>query len=60
MTSIALSGKKRSVMYLVERRTAAGSASSSYVTPWCASYVSFRPLRISSEAAGDGSPILTG
>ena len=36
-TSIALSGKKRSVMCLAASVAAASTASSSYVTEWCSS-----------------------
>ena len=37
--SIALSGRKRSLMYRSERLAAATSAESSIATPWCASYL---------------------
>ena len=37
--SIALSGRKRSLMYRSERLAAATSAESSIAMPWCASYL---------------------
>mmetsp|Transcript_5295 Transcript_5295/g.19829 ORF Transcript_5295/g.19829 Transcript_5295/m.19829 type:complete len:325 (-) Transcript_5295:594-1568(-) len=60
MTSIALSGRNRSVMYRVASLSAAGRASGAYVTPWCSSYVFFNPSRITSESSGEGSPMRTG
>ncbi len=44
--SIALSGRKRSVIYLEESFAAASRASSVIVTPWCASYLSRMPFNI--------------
>ncbi len=45
--SIALSGRNRSEMYLSASVAAATSASSLILTPWCASYRSRSPRRIS-------------
>mmetsp|Transcript_42594 Transcript_42594/g.93337 ORF Transcript_42594/g.93337 Transcript_42594/m.93337 type:complete len:338 (+) Transcript_42594:406-1419(+) len=58
--SIALSGKKRWVMYLAESAAAATSAESSIRTPWCFSYRSRSPRRIETVASTLGSPTCTG
>ena len=47
MTSIALSGRHRAVIYRSDISTAASTASSVICTRWCSSYRSRRPLRIS-------------
>jgi hypothetical protein len=55
MRSMALSGRKRSLMYRSERFAADTSASSVKVTRWCASYRSRSPLRMSMVCATVGS-----
>ena len=57
--SIALSGRKRFVMYRCERLTAAISASSSMRTRWWFSYFSFSPRRMVMDSAGEGSSTIT-
>ena len=52
MTSIALSGKNRSVMYRAVNLTHACNASSLQLTPWCSSYLSLIFLRICSVCSG--------
>ena len=58
--SMALSGRKRSLIYRAESFTAASSASSVIWSLWCFSYFSRRPFRISSVASWLGSPTCTG
>mmetsp|Transcript_42061 Transcript_42061/g.80455 ORF Transcript_42061/g.80455 Transcript_42061/m.80455 type:complete len:245 (+) Transcript_42061:1217-1951(+) len=60
MRSIALSGKKRSLIYLTEYLTEASRDSGVYTTSWCSSYVCFSPFRIDTVCSGVGSSILTG
>ena len=58
--SIALSGRKRSAIYLEDSFTAASIASSVIFTLWWASYLSLKPLRICIASSSLGSPTLTG
>ena len=58
--SIALSGKKRSDIYLFERVAAETSAPSVIFTPWNTSYLSLRPLRIEIVSSTVGSSTITG
>ena len=58
--SIALSGRKRSEIYLFESVTAATSALSVILTPWKTSYLSFSPLRIEIASSTVGSSTRTG
>ena len=55
ITSIALSGRCRSLMYLADSSAAACSAPSAYLTLWCSSKRDFRPFRISTVCSTDGS-----
>ena len=55
-TSIALSGKNRSVIYLLDKDTAAFNASSVILALWNASYRSRKPFRISRASSSLGSP----
>ena len=55
MTSIALSGRCRSLMKRAESSAAVVSAAGAYLTPWCCSKRVFSPLRISMVSAMDGS-----
>ena len=55
MTSMALSGRWRSLMYLADSSAAACSAPSAYLTLWWSSKRDFRPLRISIVCSTDGS-----
>ena len=55
MTSIALSGRWRSLMNRADSSAAVVSAAGAYLTPWCCSKRDFRPLRISIVSAIDGS-----
>ena len=55
MTSIALSGRWRSLMNRAESSAAVVSAAGAYLTPWCCSKRDFRPLRISTVSAIEGS-----
>ena len=55
ITSIALSGRCRSLMKRAESSAAAVSADGWYFTPWCASKRDFRPFRISIVSATVGS-----
>ena len=55
MTSMALSGRCRSLMYLADSSAAACSAPSAYLTPWCSSKRDFRPFRISTVCSTEGS-----
>ena len=57
--SIALSGRKRVVMYLCDSSTAAIRASSSMRTLWWFSYLSLSPRMMEMDAAGDGSSTMT-
>ena len=59
MTSMALSGRWRSLMYLADSSAAACSAPSAYLTLWCSSKRDFRPLRISIVCSTDGSTTST-
>mmetsp|Transcript_13533 Transcript_13533/g.29714 ORF Transcript_13533/g.29714 Transcript_13533/m.29714 type:complete len:240 (-) Transcript_13533:1270-1989(-) len=59
-TSIALSGRKRSVMYCEASFTQAVMASSEYRSLWCASYFLARPVRISMVCSTVGSGTVTG
>ena len=56
--SIALSGMKRSVIYLSESLTAETIALSDILIPWWASYLSFRPLNIEIVSSIFGSPAI--
>ena len=55
ITSIALSGRWRSLMKRAESSAAVVSAAGAYLTPWCCSKRVFRPLRISIVSAIEGS-----
>jgi len=55
ITSIALSGRWRSLMYLADSSAAAVIAPELYLTPWCSSKRDFSPLRISIVCATVGS-----
>ncbi len=59
ITSMALSGRWRSLICLTARSTAASSAESSYLMPWCSSNRVLRPLRIAmvSSTLGSGTSI---
>ena len=59
MRSIALSGRKRFVIYLCDRSTAAIIASSSMRTLWWFSYFSLSPRRMEMLSAGVGSSTIT-
>jgi hypothetical protein len=59
ITSIALSGRCRSLMYLAESSAAACSAAGAYLTLWCSSKRDFRPFRISTVCSIDGSTTST-
>ena len=58
--SMALSGRKRSVIYLCESVAAATSALSVILTPWKTSYLSFRPRRMEMVSSTVGSSTITG
>ena len=58
--SMALSGRKRSVMYLCESVAAATSALSVILTPWNTSYLSFNPRRMEMVSSTVGSFTITG
>ena len=58
--SIALSGKYLSLMYLIDKSTAAFIAPSVIFTLWCASYLSLNPSRIFIVSSSVGSPTVTG
>ena len=58
--SMALSGKNRSFIYLVDIFTAASIASSVIFTPWCASYLSRIPFNIFIVSFSLGSLTVTG
>ena len=60
ITSIALSGKNLSLIYLLDILTAATIASSEIINLWCSSYFGFKPLIISIDSSIDGSSIITG
>mmetsp|Transcript_23381 Transcript_23381/g.55543 ORF Transcript_23381/g.55543 Transcript_23381/m.55543 type:complete len:266 (-) Transcript_23381:684-1481(-) len=53
--SMALSGRKRSVMYLLLSTAAATSARSEIRTPWCSSYRALRPRSTLKVSASVGS-----
>ncbi len=55
MRSTALSGRKRSVMYRLERFTAETIASSVIRTPWYISYFSATPRRMAIASSIEGS-----
>ena len=57
--SIALSGRKRSLMYRLESCTAEIMASSFILTLWWFSYLSFSPRRIDIALASSGSSTIT-
>ncbi len=57
--SIALSGRKRLVMYRSDSVAAATSAESLIATLWCASYFSLMPRRIPMVSSTLGSPTKT-
>mmetsp|Transcript_44538 Transcript_44538/g.104540 ORF Transcript_44538/g.104540 Transcript_44538/m.104540 type:complete len:229 (+) Transcript_44538:1301-1987(+) len=59
MTSMALSGRWRSLMYLADSSAAACSAPSAYLTEWCSSKRLLRPLRISMVCSTEGSATST-
>mmetsp|Transcript_82105 Transcript_82105/g.244913 ORF Transcript_82105/g.244913 Transcript_82105/m.244913 type:complete len:434 (-) Transcript_82105:122-1423(-) len=59
-TSMALSGRKRSWMYCEASFTQATSASSEYLSLWCASYFRARPVRICTVSSTVGSGTWTG
>ena len=59
MTSIALSGRWRSLMYLALSSAAACSAPTPYFTPWCSSKRDFRPLRMWTVSCTVGSTTST-
>ena len=58
--SIALSGKKRSVIYRSDNWTDDKIASSLILIPWWISYFSFRPLKIATASVEEGSLTKTG
>ena len=60
ITSIALSGKNLSLIYLLDNFVAATIASSEILRLWCSSYFGFKPLIISIVSSIDGSSIITG
>ncbi len=59
ITSIALSGRCRSLMYLADSSAAACSAAVAYFTLWCSSKRLLRPLRMSTVSATVGSTTST-
>ena len=59
ITSIALSGRCRSLMNLAESSAAACSAAGAYLTLWCSSKRDFRPFRISIVCSTEGSTTST-
>ncbi len=59
ITSIALSGRCRSLMYLALSSAAACSAATAYLTLWCSSKRDFSPLRISTVCSTVGSTTST-
>src|SRR5271165_1796077 len=59
MTSIALSGRKRPVIYRSESRTAASNASSVSLALWCASYFGRKPFKIWTASSTVGASTLT-
>ncbi|GBD30265.1 hypothetical protein HRbin32_01368 [bacterium HR32] len=60
MRSMALSGRKRSLMYRWDRVAAAITAASVIRTPWWTSYFSLSPRRMEMVSSTDGSPTYTG
>ena len=58
--SMALSGKKRSVMYLSDNFAAWIKALSRILTPWWTSYFSFKPRKILIVSSTEGSSTITG
>ena len=59
ITSIALSGKCRSLMYLALSSAAACKAATAYLTLWCSSKRDFKPLRMSTVCSTVGSTTST-
>ena len=59
MTSMALSGKWRSLMYLALNSAAACNAANAYFTLWCSSKRDFSPLRMSTVCSTVGSTTST-
>src|SRR6516164_9410763 len=59
MTSMALFGRKRPLIYRSESRTAASSASSASLALWCASYFGRKPFKISTASSTVGASTLT-
>jgi hypothetical protein len=59
MTSMALSGRWRSLMYLADNSAALARAEAEYLMPWCSSKRDFSPLRISTVSATEGSTTST-
>ena len=59
ITSMALSGKWRSLMYLALSSAAACKAAKAYLTLWCSSKRDFKPLRISTVCSTVGSTTST-
>ncbi len=55
ITSIALSGRWRSVMKRADSSAAAVRAAAAYLTPWCSSNRDFSPRRICTVWSTDGS-----
>ena len=58
--SIALSGRKRSEIYLLDNTAADTNAPSVIFTPWNTSYRSFNPLKIEIASSTVGSSTITG
>ena len=58
--SMALSGRKRSLMYRLDSVAAATSAPSVILTPWNTSYRSFKPRRMEIVSSTVGSSTVTG
>ena len=59
MTSMALSGRWRSLMNLADNSAAACSAPTAYLTLWCSSKRVFRPFKISTVCSTEGSTTST-
>ena len=59
ITSMALSGRWRSLMYLADSSAAACRAPRAYLTEWCSSKRLLRPFRISTVCSTDGSATST-
>ena len=59
ITSMALSGKCRSLMNLADNSAAACKAPKAYFTLWCSSKRDFRPFKISMVCSTDGSTTST-